>query len=73
MDASDIIEALGGRAEVAGLTDRRPNAVTQWRYSGIPADCWPVIVKIAQEKHLPIDFEVLRATRRSRAKISVAA
>jgi hypothetical protein len=37
MNASKIIDALGGTAEVARLCEVDPAAVSQWRTNGIPA------------------------------------
>lgn len=36
MDSSQIIDALGGTAEVAKLCNVKPPSVSQWRESGIP-------------------------------------
>jgi hypothetical protein len=64
MNASDIIEALGGRTEIAALTTAKPNAVTQWRKAGIPPFYWHVLVRAAEEKKVSgISFETLAATR----------
>lgn len=36
MNANEIIDALGGTAEVARLCGVKPPSVTQWRTNGIP-------------------------------------
>ena len=36
MNASEIIDALGGTAEVARLCNVRPPSVSEWRAKGIP-------------------------------------
>lgn len=36
MDPNQIIDALGGTAEVARLCDVKPPSVSEWRTSGIP-------------------------------------
>lgn len=36
MSDSEIIDALGGTGEVAKMCDVSPQAVSQWRDSGIP-------------------------------------
>lgn len=36
MDASKIIDELGGTTEVARLFDVRPPSVSEWRINGIP-------------------------------------
>lgn len=36
MNASDIIDQLGGTAEVARLCEVQPPSVSEWRVSGIP-------------------------------------
>lgn len=36
MDASIIIETLGGATAVARLCECRPQAVSQWKLKGIP-------------------------------------
>lgn len=37
MDSNQIIDALGGTAEVARLCDVKQPSVSQWRKEGIPA------------------------------------
>jgi len=37
MTPNDIIDKLGGTAEVARLCQVKPPSVSQWRESGIPA------------------------------------
>ncbi|KRD71416.1 Rha family transcriptional regulator [Lysobacter sp. Root96] len=36
MDANQIIDALGGTAEVARLCNVKPPSVSEWRRNGIP-------------------------------------
>ncbi len=36
MNASEIIDALGGTAEVARICNVRPPSVSEWRVKGIP-------------------------------------
>lgn len=36
MTSSDLIDALGGTSEVAGLCEVTTGAVSQWRNDGIP-------------------------------------
>lgn len=36
MNASEIIDALGGTAEVARLCNVRPPSVSEWKVKGIP-------------------------------------
>ena len=36
MDANQIIDALGGTAEVARMCDVQPPSVSEWRKEGIP-------------------------------------
>lgn len=36
MNASEIIDALGGTAEVARICKVRPPSVSEWRVKGIP-------------------------------------
>lgn len=59
MDATDIIEALGGRSHVAADLGIKPNAVTQWRQAGIPARYWPALTRLAARttdtEHITLD------------------
>lgn len=64
MDATDIINALGGKHAVSTLTGAKPNAVTQWRRIGVPAKFWPVLVERAAEAGIEgITFDALRVSK----------
>lgn len=64
MTAAQIIAAFGGRQAMADLTGAKPDAVTQWRYIGIPAKYWPRLVDAAVAKKVAgITFAVLEATK----------
>lgn len=61
MDASSIIERLGGTRKVAEITGAKRNAVSQWLRIGIPAKYWPALVKSVSDDSLT--FEQLQATK----------
>jgi integrase len=63
MKVPEIIEKLGGRRSVSEITGAKPNAITQWRRKGIPPVYWHVLVKAAEERHVPISFALLARTR----------
>jgi len=64
MNASEIIDALGGIRVVAQATGAKRNAVTQWRRIGVPAKYWPTIVQFADAAgKSSITYAVLQASR----------
>jgi deoxyribodipyrimidine photolyase-like uncharacterized protein len=64
MSPTEIIQALGGKHELAALTGAKPNAVTQWHRIGIPSKYWDVVVEHAAARGIgQITFAVLRATK----------
>lgn len=52
MEASQLIDALGGNAVVARELGAQPRAVWRWRERGIPARYWHRIVALAEAKHV---------------------
>lgn len=64
MNPSEIIEALGGRKAVCGITGATLGAVKQWDRIGVPAKYWPDLVQHAARSAIPgITFDALRAAR----------
>ena len=49
MDASTIIDALGGTGKVANLCGITPGSVSQWRNKGIPHP-WAKFLRAARPK-----------------------
>ena len=49
MDASTIIDALGGTGKVANLCGITPGSVSQWRNKGIPQP-WAKFLRAARPK-----------------------
>lgn len=52
MNASQIIDALGGVPKVAELTLRSRSAVRNWRKHGIPAKFWMPLLDYARHKRI---------------------
>lgn len=64
MTTDDLIQAFGGREAVALVTGAKPNAITQWRYTGVPHRHWPALIEAANERHVSgVDFSSLQSTR----------
>jgi DNA-binding transcriptional regulator YdaS (Cro superfamily) len=64
MDHSTIIDGLGGTFAVARAVGCDPSRVSRWRKVGIPAERFPVIVKLAKRHGLPeVTLEALYAGR----------
>ena len=61
MDASQIIDKLGGTNKLAAALGLTPPAVSMWRSFGIPPGRWPAIVALPEAKAARIGFEVLAA------------
>lgn len=75
MTTDDVIKLFGGRSKVAVITGCRPNAVTQWRYAGVPFKVWPALITKAASLGIEgVTFETLEGTRpRSGAPVPEAA
>lgn len=52
MDASLIIDGLGGNAAVGRALGEKPSTVWRWRERGFPARHWHRIVELAAERKL---------------------
>jgi hypothetical protein len=64
MDHSTIIDQLGGTYAVAHAVGCNPSNVSRWRKVGIPAERFPIIVKLAARSgYREVTFEVLHAGR----------
>lgn len=53
MTGSDIIDSLGGNAEVARVLGEDARTVWRWRSRGIPARYWHRVVEIARDREVP--------------------
>jgi hypothetical protein len=64
MNATQIIDAFGGRPAMATLTGANEQAVRQWGRIGVPSKYWHVLVRRAAETGVAgVTFEVLAATK----------
>lgn len=72
MDASELIDALGGSAEVSRLLGGvGPFAVGNWRKRGIPAWAVPEMQRVCDERGITVG-EALKTQPPRRAKERVA-
>jgi hypothetical protein len=70
MDATEIIDRLGGVTEVATALGANPNTVTYWcRRGSIPSIWWVDLVQVARTKCAPVTLEVLASHRSARAAV----
>lgn len=50
LSVSEVIDALGGTAEVARLFNLRPSAVSNWKLEGFPASRHLEIYELCQQR-----------------------
>lgn len=50
MDASLIIDSLGGNAAVGRALGEKPSTVWRWRERGVPARYWHRLAEMAQQQ-----------------------
>lgn len=64
MDASRIINALGGTSKVAATLGVTASAVSMWRGTGIPGNRWKALVDHAAAHGIDgITFDALAASK----------
>ena len=64
MDASDIIDQLGGNASLAVLLGCRQNTISQWRRYGIPpARCVRLAAIAKQQRRSGVTLDVLMRSK----------
>lgn len=63
MDHTTIIERLGGYRYVAERVERDPTTVFRWQTTGIPAEHWPAILRLARRRGLRLTlWQIERAS-----------
>jgi hypothetical protein len=60
MDHASIIVRLGGYREVAPHVGRDPTTVCRWQQTGIPAEHWPAILRLARRKRMRLSLDQLQ-------------
>lgn len=61
MDASKVIDAIGGTGKTAGLCGLTPSAVSQWRQGGIPRP-WELFLRQVRPDAFEPKQEVVSAS-----------
>jgi hypothetical protein len=62
MDASTLIDRLGGTSKVAVGLGVTPPAVSMWRTAGIPASRWVRLTEIAASSGIGLTLDMLAAS-----------
>lgn len=57
-----LIDRLGGYRALAERLGRHPSTVFRWQTTGIPAELWPAIVRLAREEGVRVSVQALMRT-----------
>lgn len=60
MNHATVIERLGGYRYVARHVERDPTTVCRWQQTGIPAEHWPAILRLARRKGVRLSLDQLQ-------------
>jgi hypothetical protein len=59
VDHATIIERLGGYRFVAKRIKRDPTTVFRWQSTGIPAEHWPAILRLARRREVELSLDAI--------------